>query len=232
MDRAAEPDTGPGSGPDGGLGERWRAPTATGPVRALVAVPGSKSMTNRALVLAALADGPTPDHRPAGRPGHPPDGGRPARARQPDRRCDRARAEEHAAEPSPTASGLAVTPGSGRPLIVDVGNAGTVMRFVPPVAALASADVEFTGDRRAAQRPVGQLLAALREFGVRDQRRRPGRDPVHGARPGRVRGRQVTLDASGSSPARLRAAAGRPRYQKGAEIRHEGPGSRRRRTSR
>ena len=37
----------------------WRAPHATAPVRATVAVPGSKSATNRALVLAALADGPS-----------------------------------------------------------------------------------------------------------------------------------------------------------------------------
>ncbi len=38
---------------------------------------------------------------------------------------------------------------------VDVGNAGTVMRFVPPVAALASVATEFHGDPRASQRPVG-----------------------------------------------------------------------------
>src|SRR5215469_5880547 len=43
------------NGPQAG---RWAAPAATGPVRARVAIPGSKSMTNRALVLAALADGP------------------------------------------------------------------------------------------------------------------------------------------------------------------------------
>ena len=43
------------SGPQAG---RWAAPAAAGPVRARLAIPGSKSMTNRALVLAALADGP------------------------------------------------------------------------------------------------------------------------------------------------------------------------------
>ena len=38
---------------------RWHAPTAGGPLRATVTVPGSKSLTNRELILAALADGPS-----------------------------------------------------------------------------------------------------------------------------------------------------------------------------
>ena len=50
--------------PPGGDGRRWRAPAAAGPVRASVTLPGSKSMTNRALVLAALADGPGTITRP------------------------------------------------------------------------------------------------------------------------------------------------------------------------
>src|SRR4051812_38438163 len=37
----------------------WQAPYADAPVEAVVPVPGSKSLTNRALVLAALADGPS-----------------------------------------------------------------------------------------------------------------------------------------------------------------------------
>ena len=60
-----------------------------------------------------------------------------------------------------------MTPGwSGDPATVDVGNAGTVFRFVPPLAALAKADVRFHGDSRAAQRPVGPLLDGLRQIGV------------------------------------------------------------------
>ena len=39
--------------------ELWDAPLAARPVDAVVRVPGSKSVTNRALVLAALADSPT-----------------------------------------------------------------------------------------------------------------------------------------------------------------------------
>src|SRR6266496_3343476 len=97
--------------PPGRRGPRWRAPAADGPVRASVALPGSKSMTNRALVLAALADGPGAITRPLTALGAGIDTG--------------------------AAQGTwQVTP--GRPAgdaRVDVGNAGTVMRFVPPVAA-------------------------------------------------------------------------------------------------
>ena len=41
------------------IADPWPAPTAPGPVDAVVSLPGSKSLTNRALVLAALADGPS-----------------------------------------------------------------------------------------------------------------------------------------------------------------------------
>ena len=223
MNRAAEPDAGPGSGPDGGLGEHWSAPVATGPLRALVAVPGSKSMTNRALVLAALADRPTLITGPLA-------------ARDTRLMAAALRALGSlitgAPEPAPGAAPPAasppaawqVTPGqrAGR-VIVDVGNAGTVIRFVPPVAALGSADTEFTGDRRAAQRPVGQLLAALREFGalISDDGRGAIPFTVHGR--GTVPGGSVTLDASGSSQLVSGLLLAAPRYQKGAEIRHEGP---------
>src|SRR5260370_23449574 len=141
---------------------RWPAPAAAGPVRASLSIPGSKSMTNRALVLAALAEGPGTI---AG----------PLHAR--DTLLMRAALTALGAtitgdgQYDPGAAGPApcwhVSP--GRPAAgatVDVGNAGTVLRFVPPVAALTGAGVDFHGDARAAQRPVGQLLAALRELGA------------------------------------------------------------------
>jgi 3-phosphoshikimate 1-carboxyvinyltransferase len=237
MYRAAEPDAGPGNGPDG----RWRAPAASGPVRALVAVPGSKSMTNRALILAALADGPTLITGPlAARdtrlmadalrvlgsliedaPAPPPGAAPPPAASPPPPASSPPATSSSAGAPTPAA--WQVTPGqrAGR-VIVDVGNAGTVMRFVPPVAALASADVEFLGDRRASQRPVGELLAALREFGARISDDGRGAIPftVHGR--GTVPGGSVTLDASRSSQLVSGLLLAAPRYQKGAEIRHEG----------
>jgi 3-phosphoshikimate 1-carboxyvinyltransferase len=197
---------------------RWAAPAATGPVRARLAIPGSKSMTNRALVLAALADGPGTI---AG----------PLHAR--DTLLMRAALTALGAtiteygQYDPGAAGQApswqVVP--GRPAAdasVDVGNAGTVLRFVPPVAALTGAEVDFHGDTRAAQRPVGQILAALRELGavIDDGGRGAVPFTVHGG--GSLPGGAVTLDASASSQLVSGLLLAAPRFDKGAEIRHRG----------
>ena len=197
---------------------RWAAPAATGPVRARLAIPGSKSMTNRALVLAALADGPGTI---AG----------PLHAR--DTLLMRAALTALGAtitdcgQYDPGAAGQApswqVSP--GRPdagATVDVGNAGTVLRFVPPVAALTGVRVDFHGDARAAQRPVGQILAALRELGavIDDGGRGAVPFTVHGG--GSLPGGAVTLDASASSQLVSGLLLAAPRFDKGAEIRHRG----------
>src|SRR5436189_2168978 len=132
----------------------WRVPTADGPLRASVALPGSKSMTNRALVLAALAGGPGAITRPLA-----------ARDTLLMARALTALGARIDADAAPGTWRVA----PGRPAgdaRVDVGNAGTVMRFVPPVAALTAATVEFHGDARASQRPVAPILAALRELGA------------------------------------------------------------------
>ena len=203
---------------DGPRAGRWAAPAAAGPVRARLAIPGSKSMTNRALVLAALADGPGTI---AG----------PLHAR--DTLLMRAALTALGAtitdcgQYDPGAAGQApswqVSP--GRPdagASVDVGNAGTVLRFVPPVAALTGARVDFHGDARAAQRPVRQILAALRELGavIDDGGRGAVPFTVHGG--GSVPGGAVTLDASASSQLVSGLLLAAPRFDKGAEIRHRG----------
>jgi 3-phosphoshikimate 1-carboxyvinyltransferase len=203
---------------DGPRAGRWAAPAATGPVRARLAVPGSKSMTNRALVLAALADGPGTI---AG----------PLQAR--DTLLMRAaltalgatiteygQYDSGAADRAPS---WQVAP--GRPEAdagVDVGNAGTVLRFVPPVAALSGVRLDFHGDTRAAQRPVGQILAALRELGavIDDGGRGAVPFTVHGG--GSLPGGAVTLDASASSQLVSGLLLAAPRFDKGAEIRHRG----------
>src|SRR5262245_6945595 len=135
----------------------WPAPVAAGPVEATVALPGSKSMTNRALVLAALAAGPTTLRRPL----HSRDTLLMAQAM-------RTLGARITGDPDPRVS--PIPPGARRPpagrVRIDVGNAGTVLRFVPPVAALAGGEVGFDGDPRARQRPVGPLLAALRALGA------------------------------------------------------------------
>ena len=119
-----------------------------------------------------------------------------------------------------------ITPGQPAPgsaVNVDVGNAGTVMRFVPGLAALTSAVVAFDGDARARQRPVGPILAALRQVGaqIEDGGRAAVPFTVHGR--GAVRGGTVVLDASGSSQLVSGLLLAAPRFDEGVEVRHEGP---------
>ncbi len=187
----------------------WRAPTAGAPVRASVRLPGSKSITNRALILAALSDQPTVI---AG----------PLLAR--DTSLMAAAIGALGAAVTTAGDDWLVTPGwrQGR-ASVDVGNAGTVLRFVPPVAALASADVEFHGDPRAAQRPVWPLLSGLRQLGVQVDDGGRGAVPFVVRGRGTVPGGAVTVDASSSSQLVSGLLLAAARYDKGAEIRHEGP---------
>ena len=165
----------------------WQAPTAPTPVHATVAVPGSKSQTNRALVLAALAAAQgSGTSRISGA----------LRSRDTDLmigaltmlglRVDGAASEL-------TVSGRLAPAPDAR---IDCGLAGTVLRFVPPLAALSAATVVFDGDEQARVRPISPLLDALRSLGVDiDGDGLPFR--VRGG--GSVTGGAVTIDASASS---------------------------------
>ncbi len=187
----------------------WAAPAATGPVRAQLRLPGSKSITNRALILAALADSPTTITGPL-------------RARDTALMAGALRALGAAIKDVP--DGWAVTPGAmDHGAQVEVGNAGTVIRFVPPVAVLASGDVAFRGDPPASRRPVGPLLAALTALGAAIDDGGRGAVPftVHGT--SGLPGGRVTLDASGSSQLVSGLLLSGCRYDKGLEIRHQGP---------
>jgi 3-phosphoshikimate 1-carboxyvinyltransferase len=115
------------------------------------------------------------------------------------------------------------SPAAGAAVSVDVGNAGTVMRFLPAVAALTPAAVAFDGDPRARERPVGALLSALRSLGVSIDDGGRGALPftVHGT--GTVPGGPVTLDASGSSQLVSGLLLAAPRFAAGVEVRHSGP---------
>jgi 3-phosphoshikimate 1-carboxyvinyltransferase len=168
-----------------GMVEVWQAPSRSTPVDAVVTLPGSKSLTARALVLAAIADGPSRLVRPL-------------RARDTDLMAAGLRA---------LGVGIAedgddwlVTPGELRgPADIDAGLAGTVLRFLPPVAALATGPVRLDGDPRLHDRPNAGLIAGLRDAGVEIDDGGRGRAPftVHGT--GSVRGGAVTVDASESS---------------------------------
>ena len=196
--------------PPAGEGPRWQAPTAAGPVRASLRLPGSKSMTNRALVLAALADGPGAVTRPL-------------RARDTLLMARALTALGATIDDGAPPGTWRVTP--GRPAgdtRVDVGNAGTVMRFVPPVAALAATTTEFYGDARASQRPVGPMLTALRELGAVIDDGGCGAVPFAVRGTGALAGGMVTIDASASSQFVSGLLLAAPRFDKGVEVRHRG----------
>ncbi|MEV6233976.1 3-phosphoshikimate 1-carboxyvinyltransferase [Saccharopolyspora shandongensis] len=184
----------------------WPAPVARGAVHATVPVPGSKSITNRALVLAALADGPSTLRAPL-------------RSRDTELMAGALRSLGVEIQDGPDGS-WQVTPGELRgPAEVDCGLAGTVMRFVPPVAALAVGRVTFDGDPQARQRPLGTVLDALRELGADISGDALPFD-VHGT--GKLTGGTVTIDASASSQFVSGLLLSAPRFEQGVTVLHEG----------
>jgi 3-phosphoshikimate 1-carboxyvinyltransferase len=191
-----------------GTSEGWPAPRPEGAVSGRVTVPGSKSISNRALILAAISDGPsTLSGLLAAR----------------DTSLMRSALVSLGVGITEKGGLVTVTPGSLKgPANVDCGLAGTVMRFVPPVAALADGVISFDGDSYARERPMDVILGALRTLGVQIDDRGTGRMPYAVNGSGSVRGGKVTLDASGSSQfvsALLLAGA---RYDEGVDIRHDG----------
>jgi 3-phosphoshikimate 1-carboxyvinyltransferase len=154
-------------------------------VHATVTVPGSKSQTNRALVLAALAT-PQGTSTISGA----------LRSRDTDLMIGALHVLGVAiggADAELTISGAIAPRPSAR---IECGLAGTVLRFVPPVAALSAETVRFDGDEQARVRPIAPLLDALRGLGVDiDGDGLPF--SVRGA--GSVAGGTVEIDASASS---------------------------------
>ncbi|MET9961272.1 3-phosphoshikimate 1-carboxyvinyltransferase [Streptomyces sp. NPDC006326] len=198
----------------------WPAPLADGTVQATVSVPGSKSVTNRALVLAALAAEPGWVRRPL-------------RSRDSRLMADALRAmgvgiEETVASSSGSggqAGGEAwrVIPAALHgPATVDVGNAGTVMRFLPPVATLAAGDIRFDGDPRSYERPLGQVINALRALGARIDDDGRGALPMTVQGGGALEGGTIEIDASNSSQFVSALLLSAPRFNQGVEVRHVG----------
>ena len=195
----------------------WAAPLAAAPVRATVEVPGSKSITNRALLLAALADGPSTIRRPLV-------------SRDTSLMLAAVRTLGTVVHEVPGASGRVdwrVEPQAlVGPATVDCGLAGTVMRFVPPVAALADGEIAFDGDPRARERPMGPVLSALRDLGAEIS---AAHDAGVDRLPFTVRGRGglpgggVRIDASASSQFVSGLLLAGPRYDEGVEVAHVGP---------
>ena len=142
----------------------WPAPLFTGEpgARATVRIPGSKSLTNRYLLLAAMADSPSVVHAPL----HSRDSLLMIKALE----ALGARFESLETD-SPFGPDLRVTPidfssATPRYSTIDCGLAGTVMRFVPALAALLPGEFGFDGDAHARKRPMAPLLDGLRQLGV------------------------------------------------------------------
>ena len=161
----------------------WKAPQASSPVTGEFSVPGSKSTSARSLLLAALADAPSTLRGVL-------------RARDTDLMRDGlAKLGVRFAEPADDV--LVVHPPQEfrGGAVIDVGLAGTVMRFLPPLAALAGETTRFVGDATMAERPIAPLLGALASLGAAVSE--PYRVPFEITGP--VRGGETALDSSGSS---------------------------------
>lgn len=188
----------------------WQAPSPPTPVQATVTVPGSKSQTNRALVLAALAA--AQGRGPSTLAGA-------LRSRDTDLMI--AALQTLGLRVAGTGSDLTVSghldprPGA----VVDCGLAGTVLRFVPPLAALSTAPVTFDGDEQARDRPIAPLLDGLRGLGVRiDGAGLPFRVAGNGS----VAGGTVSIDASASSQFVSGLLLGGASFTEGVLVAHTG----------
>ncbi|WBB54924.1 3-phosphoshikimate 1-carboxyvinyltransferase [Verrucosispora sp. WMMD573] len=188
----------------------WTAPTASDPVSASLRLPGSKSMTNRALVLSALAAGPSTLSLPL-------------RARDTELMAAAMRAMGAHVSIADDDRWLVRPHRLFGPAQVDVGLAGTIMRFVPPVAGLADGQVTLDGDPYARTRPLGPLIEALRSLGVRVDAPGTGSLPLVVLGTGRVTGGEVVIDASASSQLVSGLLLAAPRFDRGLVVRHVGP---------
>ncbi|HVD80745.1 MAG TPA: 3-phosphoshikimate 1-carboxyvinyltransferase [Propionibacteriaceae bacterium] len=187
---------------------QWAAPEAPAPITATVVVPGSKSETNRALILAALASGPSVIS-----------GGLEARDTQLMRDALRTLGVdivENNDQWQITPPQAFVAGGT-----IDCGLAGTVMRFVPPIAALADGTVRFDGDKQAYARPMAPLLGALKLLGAKVDGNGYSL-PFNLTGNPQLPGGEVTVNASASSQFLSGLLIAGARYADGIDIQHIG----------
>lgn len=193
----------------------WDAPTASGPVEAAIALPGSKSLTNRKLLLAAIADGPSTLSAPL----HSDDSARMIEAL----RTLGVHIDETpgAGEFGPD---LQVTPPAHfrGDTVIDCGQAGTVMRFLAPIAGLATGDVTITAHHTALHRPMGEMIKALRAIGADIDDGGSWAMPFTVRGRGHIRGGEVTIDASSSSQFVSGLLLAAPRFDVGLHLIHSG----------
>ena len=206
---------------EGRLGDmsNWSAPFRSGltaaskPISATVTIPGSKSATNRALILAALATTPSRIRKPLS-------------SRDTDLMVKGLQSLGCKIEQIRTDQGFdyQVIPGKLMgPAQIDVGNAGTVMRFLPPIAALATGLIYFDGDERSHQRPIAPVLSALEQLGVSVEHNNKYKLPITINGAGKIKGGTVEIDASASSQFVSALLLVAPATQEGITIKNIGP---------
>ena len=173
----------------------WSAPFRSGlsaaskPLKASVNIPGSKSATNRALILAALAKSPSTIRKPLA-------------SRDTDLMVKGLQSLGCVIDKIKTENGFdyLIKPNKLMgPTQIDVGNAGTVMRFLPPIAALATGLVHFDGDARSHERPIAPVIKALEQLGISIEHSGKYKLPITINGAGKVKGGEVEIDASLSS---------------------------------
>ena len=186
------------------------------PVDISVVIPGSKSVTNRALILAAQAKSPSTLRRPlVSRDSELMVAGLKAIGigiEEKSTVVDGVEELQWIVTPAPLRGGVRI----------DVGNAGTVMRFLPPLAALATGEVVFDGDPRSYERPLGPVIKALEELGVSIDHEERYSLPLKLLGTGNVGGGEITIDASESSQFLSALLLVGPSFTHGITVQHKG----------
>ena len=187
----------------------WTAPSVQRPIHSIVSIPGSKSATNRAFVLAALGDSVSKISKPL-------------LAR--DTELMLQALEKFGCQVTRGKELIEISPMKQvhQDLTIDVGLAGTVMRFVPALAALSAGVAHFDGDERARNRPMKTLINALKSLGISVDDQSTGSLPFSIASDGLVQGGEITIDASESSQFVSALLLAAPRFKNGLIIKHVG----------
>ena len=197
----------------------WSAPfrskltsSAANPINSRVIIPGSKSVTNRALILAAIAKTPSRLRKPLS-------------SRDTDLMVKGLRALGCEIDEIKTDDGFdyQITPKKlAGPTKIEVGNAGTVMRFLPPIACLANGLIHFDGDARSHERPLAPVISALEQLGVSIEHDNKYRLPITINGSGKVKGGLVEIDASASSQFVSALLLLGPATEQGITVKHTG----------
>ncbi|HVW40104.1 MAG TPA: 3-phosphoshikimate 1-carboxyvinyltransferase [Amycolatopsis sp.] len=192
-------------------GNTWTAPVAPRALDATVRIPGSKSITNRAYVLAALSAAPTLVRAPLD---------------SRDARLMLGALSALGGSWEQAGRNVLVRPlvpeagqGGTAPVTVELGNAGTVARFTPPLAGLGSRPVLFDGDEAIRRRPIAPLLTALRKLGADIEDGGRGAPPFTVRGHGGIAGGEVELDSSASSQFLSALLLAGPSFTSGVTVR-------------